>query len=84
MIYFEVVSFRALGRLPVWIWDGRDKLVAGVGASPETPDPLLPEGPDPSSRPQYLGVRDAVCQANAGSCHQTFFKVIQVIIHGKA
>lgn len=78
LFFMKVEASEYLEGHPSESWNGRDKLVAGTGTSKETPNSLQPEWTDPGSGSQYLGVRNTVCQTNAGNCHQTILKVIQV------
>lgn len=63
-------------------WNGRYKLMAGVGTGAGAPNTLLPEGPDPCRGPQYLGLWDTMCEADARGGVQTLLTV-HTIINGK-
>lgn len=63
-------------------WNGRYKLMAGVRTGEGAPNTLLPEGPDPCRGPQYLGVWDTMCEADARGGVQTLLTV-HTSINGK-
>lgn len=63
-------------------WNGRYKLMAGVRTGAGAPNTLLPEGSDPCRGPQYLGLWDTMCEADARGGVQTLLTV-HTSINGK-
>lgn len=79
-VSYDISSCTGLGTM--LDWNGRYKLMAGVRTGAGAPNTLLPEGPDPCSGPQYLGVWDAMCEADARGGVQTLLTV-HTSINGK-
>lgn len=79
-VSYDISSCTGLGTM--LDWNGRYKLMAGVRTGAGAPNTLLPEGPDPCRGPQYLGVWDTMCEADARGGVQTLLTV-HTSINGK-
>lgn len=72
-VSYDISSCTGLGTM--LDWNGRYKLMAGVRTGAGAPNTLLPEGPDPCRGPQYLGLWDTMCEADARGGVQTLLTV---------